>query len=246
MKKRWIVWIGLLVALISVSTLASGQGFPLGLLPTPTQSDKPLIVGVWTEEPGYELGDALTLFYSVNQPAFIYLFDLQPDGIVRLLFPNVYSQYNYVAAGTHRLPDGEYELTIAPPTGVEELLIFASLTPIGLDPTAYSGPFPIIASDPSEAMYQLQSLMRAMTPLPSWATGWTAFTISGPSFDYEPPASDGPIPPFPPAYPPYPSQPGDAWYWQAGTWHAGLPTSGWYWYFGLDARWHLCLPRPEG
>ena len=231
----------LLVVLIGTSALVSGQSFPLGLLPTPTPSDKPLFVGVWTEKPNYELGESLSIYFSVNQPAFIYLFDLQPDGMVRLLFPNLYAPYNYVVAGTHQLPDGNYELLVAPPVGVEELLIFACLTPVGLSHEAYSAPFPVIASDPSDAMNHLQTLMRVMTPTPSWATGWTAFTISEPSYSYVPPSSYDPIPPYPPTYPPYFGQPGDAWYWQTGQWYAGIPASGWYWYFGLESRWHLCL-----
>jgi len=24
-------------------------------------------------------------------------------------------------------------------------------------------------------------------------------------------------------------------------WYSGIPADGWYWYYGLDSRWHLCL-----
>jgi len=98
----------LLVSLLGASVFVHAQGFPspLGILPAPAESDQPLVVGVWTERSSYEVGEALVVHFSVNQPAFVYLFDLQPNGVVRLLFPNGYSQNSNVIGGTHTLPDG--------------------------------------------------------------------------------------------------------------------------------------------
>ena len=233
----------LLVSLLGTSVFVHAQGFPspLGILPAPTESDQPLVVGVWTERSSYAVGEALIIHFSLNQPAFVYIFDLQPDGVVRLAFPNAYSQNNYVFSGTHTLPDGPYDLRVLPPTGIEELLIFASLTPLPIAPGEPGDPFPVFASDPSDAMYQLRSLLSGITPVPTWKTGWTAFAITGESTEPTPPSSPTGFPPYPPAYPPFPGYPGDAWYWWSNQWHLGIPESGWYWYYGLDSRWHLCM-----
>jgi hypothetical protein len=42
------------------------------------------------------VGETAQIYFTVNQQAYIYLYDLQPDGIVRLVFPNAYSQNNFV------------------------------------------------------------------------------------------------------------------------------------------------------
>ncbi len=233
----------LLVGLLGTSVLVCAQGFPspLGILPTPGKSDQPLVVGVWTEESSYEVGEALLVHFSVNQPAFVYLFDLQPNGVVRLLFPNAYSQNSNVIGGTHTLPDGPYDLRVLPPTGVEELLIFASLTPLPVFPGEPSDPYPVFASNPSDAMYQLSILLSGITPVPVWKTGWTAFAITGESYESTLPSSPIDLRPFPPTYPPFTGYAGDAWYWQNSQWLSGIPADGWYWYYGLDSRWHLCM-----
>jgi len=202
-KRRWIIGALLLVGLLGPSALVNAQAFPLGILPTPTPSETSLFVGVWTERSSYEVGEALIVHFSLNQPAFVYLFDLQSNGVVRVLFPNGYSQNSNVIGGTHTLPDGPYDLRVHPPTGVEELLIFASLTPLPVFPGEPSDPYPVFASNPSDAIYQLQSMLSGITPVPTWKTGWTAFTITGESYESTLPSSPIDLPPFPPTHPPF-------------------------------------------
>lgn len=227
----------LLIGLVSFSTLVSSQGTPspLGIIPTPTPGA--LTVNVWTDKSVYVVGETLRVYYSVNQSAFIYLYDIQPDGVVRLIFPNAYSQNNFVSAGTHILPDGTYQFLVTPPTGVEQLQIFASLSPLSITPSYYREPFPMVAPDPNAAMNKIQGHIMGITPTPTWATGWTSFTITAPS--YIPPS--GYPPPPPPYYPPFFGWwfPGGGWYWECGEWHYGMPPSGWYWYFGPDGKWHF-------
>ncbi len=230
-----------MIGLVGPSALVNAQAFPLGILPTPAPSETSVFVGVWTQESSYEVGEALIIHFSVSQPAFVYIFDLQPDGVVRLAFPNAYSQNNYVLSGTYTIPDGPYDLRVHPPAGVEELLIFASLTPLPITPGGPGDPFPVFASDPNDAMYQLKSLLLGIFPTPAWETGWTAFAITGESTESTLPSSPIDLPAFPPTYPPFIGYAGDAWYWQNGQWFSGIPADGWYWYYGLDSSWHLCL-----
>jgi len=84
-------------------------------------------------------------------------------------------------------------------------------------------------------------MLSGITPVPTWKTGWTAFAIAGETSEPAAPSTSAGLPPFPPAYPPFTGYAGDAWYWQNGQWFSGFPLDGWYWYYGLDARWHLCL-----
>jgi hypothetical protein len=228
----------------AASLLASAQGTPapLGIVPTPTPTT--LTVNVSTDKPTYVVGETLRVYFAVSQPAYVYLYDVQPDGVVRLVFPNAYSQNNFVTAGSHTLPDGAYQFSVTPPTGVEQLQIIASLTPLALAPTAYGEAFPQVAPNPNSAMGEIQGHIMGITPTPVWVTAWASFTITSPTYGYTP----SPYPPYPPYSPAPPAYPpffgwfgGGTWYWEGGEWHYGVPASGWYWYFGPDGHWHFSL-----
>jgi len=225
----------LVIGLVAVSALAVADGAvaPLGIVPTPTP--QPLSVNIWTDQSTYTIGDQVTIFFSVSQASFIYIYDIQPDGIVRLIFPNAYSQGNFVSAGSHSLPDGLYKFTVAPPIGTEHLQIFASPVDLGLNPPYFAEPFPLVGPDPSSATMDIQVQIMGIVPEPLWATAWTSFVIMN---AYTPPSYTYP-PSSPYSYPPFYGYPGGTWYWQGGQWIFGIPNSGWYWYFGSDGQWHF-------
>lgn len=193
----------LLVGFVGASAVVAVQGppSPLGIVPTPTP--QPLTINVWTDKSTYTVGETMRVYFNVNQPAYIYLYDIQPDGVVRLVFPNAYSQSNFVSAGTHGLPDHpSYRYTVTYPTGVEKLQIFASQTPLALSPSTYAEPFPMATPD------QIQGHIMGITPepvcQPSWATAWASFTITAPpptcytppTPSYTPPPCYKPTPPY--------------------------------------------------
>jgi len=245
MVRRTMV-LPLIVGLVLVlGSAALAQVFPLGLLPLPPATDDPVEVYVWTTESQFYVGDPIEIYLSTNRPAFVYLFDLQPDGVVRLLFPNAFSSGNYLPGTALRLPDGAYNLLAQPPTGIEELLAFATLEPLPFPTGSPAEPFPLIAESPQEAIDQLVGLLTMMDPTQSWAVAWTALQILGTGAAEPEPAEPTPpdvepvvLPPLPPM-PPFVGTPGVSWYTLAGAWYQGIPSAGWYWHFGLDQRWHL-------
>jgi len=206
MKTRLSIWLALLViGLVSASTVMGVQGpSPLGIVPTPTP--QPLTVNMWTDKSTYVVGETMRAYFDVNQPAYIYLYDMQPDGVVRLVFPNAYSQNNFVSAGTHVLPDSaSYHFTVTEPTGVEKLQIFASLAPLSLTPSTYGEPFPL--ATPQGIQGQIMGIAPEPTCQPSWATAWASFTITAPAYTYtSPPCYTPPAPRYtpPPCYKPAP------------------------------------------
>jgi len=228
----------LVIGLVSTSALVLAQGTPapLGIEPTPTP--QLLTVSIWTDKPMYAIGENATLFFSVSQPAYIYIYDIQPDGIVRLIFPNAYSQGNYVPAGTHALPDGQYQFTVAPPTGTEQLQIIASPIDLGLNPPAFYEPFPLVGVNPQSATAEIQVHIMGIIPVPNYVSDWTSFEIVA-SYGYTPPGYSPYPQPYPPTYPPFYGYPGATFYWMDGSWHYGIPSGGWYWYFGPDGVWHF-------
>jgi len=227
--------------------LAVGQGAPapLGLIIDPEPD--PLSASIWTNKPSYVIGENATIFFSVSQPAYVYIYDIQPDGIVRLIFPNAYSQSNYVSAGTHTLPDGLYKFTVAPPSGTEQLQIIASPISLGLE-QPFSEPFPMVGSSPGAATDDIQAHIMGIVPEPDYSSAWTSFQIVGGYYGYTQPTPPSYTPPSyyptpptyhpaPPAYnpsqpPPFPGVSGATWYFTGGQWYSGMPASGpyWYWY----------------
>lgn len=232
----------LVIGVLGASGLVNAQGTPspLGIVPTPTP--QPLTVSIWTDKSTYVVGETLRVYYTVSQSAYIYLYDIQSDGVVRLVFPNAYSQSNFVSAGTHVLPDhSSYQYTVTYPTGLEKLQIFASPVPLSLTPNAYGEPFPM--TTPGEIQGRIMGITPTPTPTPTWVTAWVSFTVNAPpSYGYTPP-SYGYTPPYgyPPSSPPFYGWPGGRWYWEDGQWHYGRPSSGWYWYFGPDGKWHFTI-----
>jgi hypothetical protein len=195
-SKRILLVTLLLIGLLATSTALGVQGpaSPLGIVPTPTP--QPLTVNVWTDKSTYTVGETMRVFFDVNQPAYIYVYDIQPDGVVRLVFPNAYSQSNFVSAGNHVLPDSpSYHFTVHEPTGVEKVQIIASINPLTLSPSSFGEPFPM--ATPETIQGQIMGI--APEPCePSWATAWTSFTIVAP------PSSSCPscYKPSPPCYKP--------------------------------------------
>jgi Domain of unknown function (DUF4384) len=248
------VLFSLVIGLLAVSALAIGQSSPapLGIVPTPTPT--PLSVSVWTDRTTYTIGENVGIYFSVSQPAYVYIYDIQPDGVVRLIFPNAYEQGNYVSAGTHSLPNGLYQFTVQPPTGLERLQIFASPSPLGLSPSSYGEPFPMIGVDPQVATGQIEVQIKGISPEPLWATGWTSFTISQ-YYGYTPPTTPAPPSyPTPPTYYPtpptyYPTPP--TYYQTPPTYYQTPPTYsqqppfpgiiGATWYF-LGGQWISGIP----
>lgn len=238
MKVRLSVFLVILaIGLIGASALVSAQGAPspLGIEPVPIPSN--LRVNVWMDRPVYTIGEAARIFFTVNEPAFIYLYSIRADGVVRLIFPNAFSRHNFVGAGTHVLPDGAYQFVVSPPAGVAQLQIFASRRPLNLVPSTFAEPFPLVSPQ------GIRERILGITPHPTpWVTAWTSFTVV-PAWGIMPPPIRPPfhcaLPPPPPSMPPFGWCFGGAWHWQAGAWHCGIPPSGWFWSIGPDGRWHF-------
>jgi len=231
-----------LVALFGMVAVADSPA-PLGLIIEPTPD--PFSVSIWTDKPTYVIGENAVIYFNVSQPAYVYIYDIQPDGIVRLIFPNAYSQNNFVGAGTHTLPDGMYRFTVAPPTGTEQLQLIASPVPLGLE-QPYSEPFPMVGPNPGVATMGIQTQIQGIIPEPNYVMAWTSFVIV--SYSYTPPTpTPPPSPTPPPCYswnpfypcPPFYGYPGGSWYWDGDEWVFGIPSSGWYWYWGTDGVWHF-------
>ncbi len=170
MKSAWIL---VLVLALGASTL--GQVEPLGIVVEPPAGD--LTVTVTTDKPAYAVGEAVRITFTLNRPAYVYIWDIPPDGNVTQIFPNYYDPQNYFPAGTHTVPTPgkTYVLRVQPPLGTEWLQILASTEPL----PAFAGyspgdPFPLLGSDPEGWGVQVLGLVPEPTQR---AFDFTSFEI---------------------------------------------------------------------
>ncbi|UCF09595.1 MAG: DUF4384 domain-containing protein [Candidatus Bipolaricaulota bacterium] len=236
--KRRILHTAALILVVYVTSVVAGPGLvsPLGFEPSPELS--PQSVSIWTDKSVYVVGDVALIYLTLSEPAYVYILDFQPDQVVRQIFPNAYSQNNFLSAGTHVLPDGRYRFVVAPPVGEEQLQLIASSVPLDLTSGQFNEVFPYVAPNAVSARNNIQPKLLAISPEPIWATAWTSFEIVY-SYGYMPPT---PIPPpTPPYYPPFFAwmMPTGQWYWADGMWMYGEPDAGIYWTFGSDGMWRF-------
>lgn len=149
---------------------------PMGIFPEPPESSE-LEVRIWVDKGAYEVGEPIVINYSVNKPAYIYIWDIYPDGTANQMFPNAAYGLtdNYVMAGEHTLP-GNW--TINPPYGTEYLQILATTSPV--DPFAY------FSEDPEAFQAQIEVQILGVLPATERSWDFTSFEIVE-----EPPASYG-------------------------------------------------------
>src|SRR4030042_28089 len=127
----------LLIALFGAVGWAQAVA-PKGIIPTPPESTE-LEVRIWVDRGAYAVGESITIHYSVNKTAYVYIWDITPDGQANQIFPNSFpgGSANYGSPGEYVVP-GTWK--VAPPLGTEYLQILATTSPA--DPFAYFTPDP--------------------------------------------------------------------------------------------------------
>ena len=68
------------------------------------------------------IGERVQVAVRTSQPGYLYLYQLNTDGTLNLVFPNAIDGANYLAAGVTLLPRQDWELIARGPAGVGYLL----------------------------------------------------------------------------------------------------------------------------
>ncbi|HCZ06996.1 MAG TPA: hypothetical protein DHV12_07705 [Thermotogae bacterium] len=99
----------------------------------------------------YKPGEDFTVFVKPSHSSYIYVFDITPDGEVRLLFPNKYESNNFVSANTiKRIPDpqSQYSLKVSGKPGKEIVQVIAVKSKLRLVPIPLIEEIPILSREP--------------------------------------------------------------------------------------------------
>ncbi len=113
--------------------------------------DMPLKVAVWTKKKNYKKGDKITIYLKGNKPFYASVLYKNANGSMVQLLPNPYRKEHYFNGGAvYTLPSGEdrYDLEATPPFGEENIIVYASTSPLGqLDLAASGGVYQVKTKD---------------------------------------------------------------------------------------------------
>jgi TolB-like protein len=142
------------------------------------KQDKPAFnIDIWTNKKRYRLGEEIRFYFRSDRDCYLTLVDYEPNGKVKVLFPNKFFQDNFVRGGkTYIIPGREYgfKLTIEPPTGTERIKAIATTDPLSLFDLDFSkGFFPPVERTNMRGM---RGISVALDKLPK--VGWAENTCS--------------------------------------------------------------------
>ncbi len=183
---RNIWWISSIISILVLLVLgtmvtypslgyAQSQNQPKGIIINPSDE---LSIEVWVDKSTYRIGEYIKIHFSTNQKGYVYIWDIDTAGVVRQIFPNRYSQDNYLPAGKHTLPDKGYSFLVAPPPGTEYLQAILSKRKLDLTPQEFKQEFPVLSQKPEEFSQQMKGKIQAIVPTRDWATAWTSFEVT--------------------------------------------------------------------
>ncbi|PTA68898.1 S-layer protein [Deinococcus arcticus] len=133
--------------------------------------------------PDYRPGDHLEFYTRVNQDAYVYLFNVDPQGRVNLLAESgLQARGNFVKANTTRVFPRKGQAStflLSLPQGLNRVLAVASPTPLGLEQIAQvkdtqGGAVPLKVTG-TQGLAQALSIV--VTPVPGWTSDVAQYQV---------------------------------------------------------------------
>ena len=94
----------------------------------------PLNVKVWTDKKEYKGNEKIKVYIKGNKPFYARVIYKDAGGSMVQLLPNPHRDNNYFNGGViYEIPSGEdkFELEVSPPFGSENVMVYASTSPLG-------------------------------------------------------------------------------------------------------------------
>jgi hypothetical protein len=134
----------------------------------------PLTVKLWVSNESPKEGEGLKAYVRGNKPFFGRLIYKDASGAQYQVLPNPYRSDVYFQGGViYEVPGGndQFDLTISPPFGEEELTLYASTAPLGDLESANLGPVLEIQTAPEEVARKTRGIKIQKRPLGGAAPG---------------------------------------------------------------------------
>jgi Domain of unknown function (DUF4384)/PEGA domain len=192
-KKLLTVTAAITAALVSGTSFAAPKISAQSIIVNPTQPDLSVKVYVDRDTSGgqvanYKVGESIKISTSVNQDAYVYLFDIDGAGKVTQILPNKFSSgANFLKANITKVfpaSGDNFTFTIDAPLGLNKVLAVASKTELNLSnisefQSGQNGGQ--LAVGKVEGQQQLaQALSIVVNPLPqnSWVSDTALYSVS--------------------------------------------------------------------
>ncbi|ADV66377.1 DUF4384 domain-containing protein [Deinococcus maricopensis] len=180
-------------ALATVSSIAAAapQISAQSIIVNPAPSTD-VSVKVWvdrdtsgTRVPNYRIGDRIRIYTSTDRDAYVYLFNVNPDGSIDQILPNhLQSGGNFVKANTVKaFPSArdQFVFNVAGPYGTNKVLALASTRPLNLqDISSFQGgqSFAQVKQDNQQEFAQALSIVVNPVPQNSWITDVAYYNVA--------------------------------------------------------------------
>ncbi|GGO28419.1 DUF4384 domain-containing protein [Deinococcus humi] len=188
MKKLLMIPAALLLSTAAAAPKISAQS----IIVNPTQPDLSVSVRVdkdssGAQNPAYKVGEKAVISASVNRDAYVYLFNVNPDGSVDQILPNRLSSdnSNFVKANTTRsfpAPGDNFTFDIAGPIGQNKVLALASLTELNLSQISSfktsQDQFATVNAKNQAGLAQALSIVVTPIPQNSWVSDTAFYTVA--------------------------------------------------------------------
>ena len=181
-------WLFLLALLLPLAGAGQEERtVPLGIIPQPAEPE--IRVTLSLDKEVYAPGEYLRLRFTLSREAYVYLYDVRPDGKVTLLVPNRFLQEPRFPAGEHVLPQAGWRLRVTEPEGREYMEIIATDRPLTFYEAKEFEQHPFLSfTDPAAFARKLQELL-----VGAWGAAWTGFLVHRPRatlrIDTDPPGA---------------------------------------------------------
>jgi len=94
----------------------------------------PLNVQLWTDKKDYKEKEKIKIFIRGNKPFYARIVHKGGNGELLQLLPNPYRKDHYFNGGViYEIPSGQdrFEMEVTPPFGQEDIIVYASTSPLG-------------------------------------------------------------------------------------------------------------------
>ncbi len=191
MKKILTISAALTATLISAQAFAAPKISAQSIIVNPAASDLAVKVNVDRDASGsqvaaYRIGDNVRISATVNQDAYVYLFDIDAAGKVTQILPNRFqSGANFLKANTTKVfpaAGDSYSFSIDGPQGLNKVLAVASKTELNLSNISEFQNGQQFATGRVEGQQQLaQALSIVVNPLPqnTWVSDTALYSVVG-------------------------------------------------------------------
>lgn len=186
MKKLLMIPAALLLSTAAAAPKISAQS----IIVNPTQPDLSVSVRIdkdssGAQNPAYKVGEKAVISASVNRDAYVYLFNVNPDGSVDQILPNRLSDSNFVKANTTRsfpAPGDKFTFDIAGPIGQNKVLALASLSELNLSQISSfktaQDQFATVNAKSQAGLAQALSIVVTPIPQNSWVSDTAFYTVA--------------------------------------------------------------------